>query len=521
MIVEDEGLIAHDIAGSVERIGHVVAGIASSGSEALALLEHSLPDLILMDIRLQGDLDGIDLALKVRLQYNIPIVFLTSHADSATLQRAKQAEPYGYLTKPFLAPTLGSTIEMALYKHQGDQGVAQREAWLSSVLYTTPAPTIVTDGDGRILMLSQSAERLLGCSLAEVQGTTWTVAVCLFDEDTGAELEDLAVRAMAQFKTSRLPKGTLLRKAGGGEISVEGEIAPRLSQGQTVGAIVTIRDTTQRNEEERFRRQEQKMFALGQLANAVAHEVDDHLAAIRRHGEAIADALPKGASVEPVLALLYTAATAGDVTERLLTLGGNMVLTAELVNVNESILRTVDRMTPDHQSAITVHTSLDPGGPSIRMKCEDFDQILVHLLTNAYQAMPNGGGVTISTSVLDRHPSEADEEDGREYVRITVRDSGTGLTREAQDHLFEPYFTTREPGEGEGLGLSIVHGLVTRAAGTIVASSTPYVGASFDLYLPTIEHLPSLSRSVQPPEEIGLLPSQATRSWTKANLRRD
>lgn len=522
LIVEDEGLIAADIASSVARIGHAVTAIASSGEEAMALLKTSTPDLILMDIRLKGELDGIEAALKVRLEYDIPVVFLTSHADSDTLARAKDATPYGYLTKPFRHPVLASTIEMALARHQSDQALVQREAWLASVLYATPNPTIVTDVAGRIEMCSASAERLLGCALADVKGVTWTVAAPLFDEDSGAEFDDVAANAMEQRRTFKLPSGTLLKKADGVHLHVEGQFAPRLVQGKIAGAIITLHDITERIQEERFRREDQKKFALAQLASGAAGEFANHLAAIRKHGEALAATVSAAADSARVRALLSSADRAAAVTDRLLTLSDGLVQMAGTVDVNQAILRVVDVMTPGVESAILIDTALDPKAGAVRMECKDFEQVLIQLLVNAFQAMPDGGGVMVSTAVEQRNPHQAVADDARpdtrNFVKVTVRDSGSGLSREAQDHLFEPYFTTKSPGEGEGLGLSVVHALVTIAGGSIVATSTPGMGACFDLYLPVLEHLPSLGRSVHPAlSETEVLPSQATRSWTKAN----
>lgn len=102
-------------------------------------------------------------------------------------------------------------------------------------------------------------------------------------------------------------------------------------------------------------------------------------------------------------------------------------------------------------------------------------------------------------------------------IEVTVRDSGSGLTRDAQDHLFEPYLTTKHPGDGDGLALSLVHAIVTGAGGSIVASSNPGMGACFDIYLPAMENLPRLGSSAHPDmSETEILHSQATRSWTKA-----
>ena len=495
LIVEDEGLIAHKIADSLESLGHEISGIAATGEDAMALLNQSVPDLILMDIRLKGGQDGIDVALKIRLDYDVPVVFLTSYSDIDTMTRARQAKPYGYLTKPFQKPTLASTIVMALGRHRADQALAVREGWLATSLFATATPTLVTDADGRILSLSGSAERLLDCSLAQVEGATWTTAALLVDANTGVELQDLLANALSGGGPCPLPMDTMLRRRDGSRVPIEGEIAPRESCGKMAGAVITLRDITARIEEERFRRQEDKMHAVGQLARGVAVEFDEHLTAIREYGEVLEDRIDSSEDQERLRAILDTTEKAGEIIERLQRLSGALVLSAGSVDVNAAVMRNIELVEPDEKSAIIVSKALDPEAGTIRMESKDFDTIMLHLLVNAFEAMPGGGTVTVTTEVVDGAVGGgAQPRDARRYVRITVRDSGTGLSRDAQDHLFEPYFTTKKPCEGAGLGLSIVHAIVAGAGGTIVVNSTPGVGAQFQFYVPAMEHQPALPR---------------------------
>lgn len=121
MVVEDESLIAEDIRDSLEQMGYGVCRTVAAGEDAIAQAEQLKPDLILMDIMLQGPIDGIESAGQITRRFDIPIVFLTSYADEAVLARAKLATPLGYLLKPFESRELRATIEVALYKHRADQ----------------------------------------------------------------------------------------------------------------------------------------------------------------------------------------------------------------------------------------------------------------------------------------------------------------------------------------------------------------------------------------------------------------
>jgi PAS domain S-box-containing protein len=148
LIVENEILLAKDVAGSLETLGYNVAGIAVSGEEAVRLVDESQPDLVLLDIKLAGDMDGIEAANRIRSRFDIPIVYLTGYAERDVVKRAKQTEPYGYLGKPITLLELNSTIETALYKHEADKRVRESAERLRSTLETVHDFIFVLNKDG-------------------------------------------------------------------------------------------------------------------------------------------------------------------------------------------------------------------------------------------------------------------------------------------------------------------------------------------------------------------------------------
>jgi len=123
LVVEDEAIVAMDIEDRLTSMGYQFGGVATSGEQALALAEAEHPDLVLMDIRLQGAMDGIVAAEEMRRRFHVPVIFLTAYSEEATLERAKLAEPYGYVLKPFDDRELKSAIEIALYKHQAEEEI--------------------------------------------------------------------------------------------------------------------------------------------------------------------------------------------------------------------------------------------------------------------------------------------------------------------------------------------------------------------------------------------------------------
>ncbi|MGZ4091236.1 MAG: response regulator, partial [Bacteroidia bacterium] len=133
-IVEDESIVAKDIQNSLTKLGYNVVGVANNGKDAIEKVSELLPDLILMDIMIKGDMTGIEVSEKIKEKHKIPVIFLTAYADEGTLSKAKVTEPYGYILKPFKEIDLHSTIEMAVYKHQRDTALQKERDFLYSLV---------------------------------------------------------------------------------------------------------------------------------------------------------------------------------------------------------------------------------------------------------------------------------------------------------------------------------------------------------------------------------------------------
>lgn len=138
MIVEDEAVVALHLRQELTKLGHIVVGMASSGEQALKMIDEVFPDIVLMDIHIQGEMDGIETAKRIPRYLHIPVVFLTAYSEDSTLRRAANTHPYGYLIKPFLDRELHATIKMTLERSRADEAVRENEALLFRALCTTP-----------------------------------------------------------------------------------------------------------------------------------------------------------------------------------------------------------------------------------------------------------------------------------------------------------------------------------------------------------------------------------------------
>ncbi len=173
LVVEDEVIVAKDIQERLNSLGHSVAGTASSGEEAIAKIEETQPELILMDIKIKGPMNGIATAEKIRKGFNIPVVYLTAYADEDTVRRAKVTKPFGYLVKPFDDRELHSTIEIALYNHRMEQKLIESEKKYHTLARVSPVGIFHTDAKGYFVYVNQRWCEIAGLSPQEARGEGW------------------------------------------------------------------------------------------------------------------------------------------------------------------------------------------------------------------------------------------------------------------------------------------------------------------------------------------------------------
>lgn len=242
-IVEDERIVAEDMRQCLEAAGYEVCGIAKSGALALELAEKHSPDIILMDIVIRGDIDGIDTAALIRERFGIPVIYLTAYSQEGVLERAKPTQPLAYLIKPFKESTLLSTLEMALHKSVFDAQIAESKEMFHTTLKSIGDGVISTDSEGRVVFLNQVAEQLTGWTHDEALSKPLAEVFEIINPESGEPVEIPSLKAMKEGTVCGLERGTVLIARDGRRIPVDDSGAPIHDEdGKLSGSVLIFRD---------------------------------------------------------------------------------------------------------------------------------------------------------------------------------------------------------------------------------------------------------------------------------------
>jgi PAS domain S-box-containing protein len=228
LIVEDESIVAENIRRNLEHLGYSVFSVVSSGERAIKEVEVKVPDLVLMDIVLQGEMDGIETAKKIRSRFNIPVVYLSAYSDEKTLERAKITEPFGYIIKPFNERELHTNIEIALYKHKMEKRLKESERrlresnqWLVSIIKSIGDAVIAVDLEGTIKLMNPLAEALTGWKQDEASGKSLTTIFNIISEETDKQIENPITKTIREDIFYGLAEYTVLITKEGIKIPVD------------------------------------------------------------------------------------------------------------------------------------------------------------------------------------------------------------------------------------------------------------------------------------------------------------
>lgn len=266
LVVEDESIVAMDIKHRLENMGYIVPAITSSGEEAVEKASETDPDLILMDIVLKGEIDGIEAAQQIKENLDVPIVYLTAYSDERTLKRAKITGPFGYIIKPFEDRELHSAIEVALYKHEMESKLKANEKWLSTTLESIGDAVITTDKDGCITFMNPIARKITEWEQDEALGKPLENIFKTINEETGDPVESPVSEVLQKGSITGLKDHTILITKNRTQVPIDNTISPIKDDKNNIkGIVLTFHDITQRKNAEKEKEQLLKEKARGEL----------------------------------------------------------------------------------------------------------------------------------------------------------------------------------------------------------------------------------------------------------------
>ncbi|HOU14277.1 MAG TPA: response regulator [Anaerolineae bacterium] len=480
LIVEDQIIVARDEQHILEALGYNVVGATATGENAITLAGTLQPDLVLMDIMLKGDMDGIEAARHIRERFDIPVIFVTAYADQATLQRAKLTEPFGYILKPFEEHDLATTIEMALYKHQMDRRLKESEQWFSATLRSIGDAVIATDVDGRVRFMNPLAETLTGWQQAEAVGRKLTQVFHTINESKAEPNAAPDARAYP-YATSPNSTDKVLIPRSGPPLLIEDNSAPiKDDRGNTTGLVLVFRDITERRRAERER--EQLISELDAFAHTVAHDLKNPLSIIVGSTETLEydfASLSESVFRQYLRAIAAKGRKMSSIIDALLLLASARQSHVQLkpVEMGEVVTESLERVSNliEQRGAQVI----SPGAwPAVRGYAPWIEEVWVNYLSNAikYGGRPNEGIPPVLELGFDAPLTVGDAA----YACFWVQDNGMGLTPEQQQQLFTPFVRLDQVRtEGYGLGLSIVQRVIEKLGGRVGVQSTVGQGSRF------------------------------------------
>ena len=382
----------------------------------------------------------------------------------------------------------------SIYRDNG--WVRKRERMLQALLETAHDPIIGFGADGIIQVVNRRAEKLFGYERAELIGQKVDLLV-------PARLEDMRGAERSLPDPAAIPvDGFVLtaRAKDGSTFPVDVALSSYETDAGVIGLSVRdISDAVQaarEREELEHQLRRTRLESIGQLVGGIAHDFNNLLAGIMGFATLVKEQLHEIGARDPDVVLdqvaqdvdqiLQTTERAASVTRQLLLFGRQEVARPQALDVNKIVGGMEDLLQRTIGEEIRLVTDLGEELPSVHLDPGHFEQTLMNLAVNARDAMPSGGDLSIETGEVSLEPAAATAKgvSAGPFVILSVTDSGTGMTADVAARAFDPYFTTKPRGEGSGLGLAAVYGIVAQSGGHVGLRSAPDEGTTVDVYLP-------------------------------------
>lgn len=374
------------------------------------------------------------------------------------------------------------------------RALRESELWFRTVFQSQEDAVFVISPDRRVLNMNAAAERMFRCSLDEVKDRS--TEVFHVDYDHFVEFGKRIWEAFAQNRAARFE--FKLKRKSGELFPTEHTVSQLKSEDdQMIGIVSVVRDISERKKAEEERRQlelqfiqAQKLESIGSLAAGIAHDFNNVLGIILGHASILQRLSGRPETLPASIDAITKAVNRGaGVVRQLLAFARKGESAAESVLVNEVINELVKMLQETFPKTVIIETQLDSTIPPITADSSQLYQTFLNLAINSRDAMPEGGTIKFSTTLRNNEDlrSRFPDASANTYICINIEDTGMGMDEETQRRIFEPFYTTKEPGKGTGLGMAVVYGVVTGLGGFIDVNSVRGKGTIFSLYLPVKE----------------------------------
>jgi two-component system cell cycle sensor histidine kinase/response regulator CckA len=506
LILEDDPYDAELAIASLEEAGYSCKWErVESQAEFQARLASPAPgyDLILADYNLPS-FDGLTaLELLLERSLDLPFILVSGTVGEETAIESLKAGATDYVLKDRLS-RLGPVVTRALHEkgeRQRRQRAEEELRKLSRAVEQSPSLVMITDTDGNVEYVNPRFTQITGYTAQEIVGHN--PRLLKSGQTTSEEYEQL----WQTITDGGEWHGELYNKKKNGEFYwVSVCISPiRDSAGNITHFLSIQEDITERKQLEEQLRLAQKMEAIGRLTAGIAHDFNNLLTIINGFANLVLQELSYDDPLrEMVDKISGSGQHATNLVRQLLTFSRKQIVELKVLDLND-VVRHMDKMLERIIGEdIDLKTSLSPGLWSVKADRAQLEQVIVNLVINARDAMPRGGRLTIGTDnvgLSDGYVAGRLGMQPGEYVLLTISDTGVGMSKEVRARIFEPFFTTKGMGQGTGLGLSTVYGIVKQSGGNILVYSEEGQGTTFKIYLPqSKETHPSRSGPETPAE---------------------